>query len=128
MQAIPIRRLSNIFLGDQAGYYNTTGYGNVFIGYRGKYGEVDFDQRLYIGNFFSVSPLIYGDFSAKSVTIDGNFLVTGSKSFIQPHGKDPSKEVVYIAAEAPEAVVMYRGTAQLKEGVAVIELPNISAW
>ena len=113
----------NTFLGDWAGYFNTTGSGNVFIGYGAGYNETESD-KLYIDNGATSSPLIYGDFSANSVTINGDFNVTGTKSFIQPHAKDPTKEIVYIAAEAPEAVVMYRGTAQLKEGVAVIELPE----
>jgi len=119
----------NTFLGNHAGHSNTTGSGNVFIGYNAGYNEGG-SNKLYIHNSLTSTPLIYGDFSAHgviiyaNVNVTGNFSVTGTKSFIQPHAKDPTKEIVYIAAEAPEAVVMYRGTAQLKEGVAVIKLPE----
>jgi hypothetical protein len=113
----------NTFLGMNAGYHNTTGYGNVFIGFSAGHFETG-SNKLYIDNSDTSSPLIKGDFSANSVTINGSFNVAGTKSFIQPHAKDPTKEIVYIATEAPEAMVMYRGAGQLKEGVAVIELPE----
>jgi hypothetical protein len=58
------------------------------------------------------------------VHVTGALSAGGTKPFIQPHPKDPSREIVYIAAEAPEAVVLHRGTGHLKEGVAVIELPE----
>ncbi|OGP64619.1 MAG: hypothetical protein A2169_04570 [Deltaproteobacteria bacterium RBG_13_47_9] len=115
----------NTFLGYQAGHSNTNGSGNVFIGKGAGYYETG-SNKLYIDSDYTTGsyPLIYGDFSANSVWINGTFNVTGTKSFVQPHAKDPTKEIVYIAAEAPEAVVMYRGTAQLKKGVAIIELPE----
>jgi|GEM_PF-2920476 len=113
----------NTFIGNFAGYYNTAGYGNVFIGKQAGFYETG-SNKLYIDNSNTSTPLIYGDFSANSVTINGNFNATGTKSFIQPHAKDPSKEIVYIATEAPEAVVIHRGTARLMEGIAVIELPD----
>jgi hypothetical protein len=58
------------------------------------------------------------------VHVTGNLSAGGTKPFVQPHAKDPSKEIVYIAAEGPEAVVFLRGVAQLKKGKAVIELPE----
>jgi hypothetical protein len=129
----------NTFVGDEAGYdhsageYNTFigrgagrssgGSNNVFIGgYAGS--SESGSNKLYIDNSSTTSPLIYGDFSTDEVRINGTFSATGTKSFIQPHAKDPTKEIVYIAAEAPEAVVMYRGTGQLNDGMAVIELPE----
>jgi len=113
----------NTFLGAYAGHSNIMGSYNVFIGHSAGFYESG-SNKLYIDNSDTLAPLIYGDFSANSVTINGSFTVTGSKSFIQPHAKDPTKEIVYIAAEAPEAMVMYRGTAQLRDGEAIIELPE----
>ena len=55
---------------------------------------------------------------------NGDLSASGAKPFVQPHAKDPSKEIVYIAAEAPEPVVMLRGTARLVEGNATIEIPE----
>jgi hypothetical protein len=114
---------SNTFLGYGAGYTNTTGDYNVFLGHAAGYSETGSD-KLYIDSSATSTPLIHGDFAANAVTINGSFSVTGTKSFIQPHAKDPSREIVYVAAEAPEAMVMYRGTASLKEGKTVIELPD----
>ena len=60
----------------------------------------------------------------KDVSIGGTLNVAGTKNFVQPHPMDPSREIVYVAAEAPEAIVIHRGTAQLKNGKAVIKLPE----
>lgn len=57
-------------------------------------------------------------------TIDGNFNVTGSKNFIQPHPTDPAQQVNYIAQEGGEAGVYWRGTANTEDGRAVIDLPE----
>lgn len=43
---------------------------------------------------------------------------------LQPHPEDPTKEIVYVAMEAPESAVMIRGTAKLIDGKAVIETPD----
>jgi len=113
----------NTVVGGFAGFSNSSGSYNVFIGYRAGYNEAG-SNKLYIDSSDTSLPLIYGDFAANSVTINGSFSATGAKSFLQPHAKDPSKEIVYVATEAPEAVVMYRGTGELKDGRAVIELPD----
>jgi hypothetical protein len=61
---------------------------------------------------------------AGDVSVFGDFNATGAKAFIQPHPENPSKEIVYIAIEAPEAMIMYRGVARLESGKATIELPD----
>ncbi len=48
----------------------------------------------------------------------------GTKSFVQEHPKDPSQAIVYAALEGGEAGTYYRGSAQLANGEAVIELPE----
>lgn len=75
------------------------------------------------GVYGSSSSGYAGYFSGK-VHVTGNLTAGGTKPFIQPHAKDPSKEIVYIAAEAPEAVVLYRGTEKLRNGRAVVVLPE----
>jgi hypothetical protein len=82
----------NVFLGNAAGYLNTTGYhnvslgheagrsvttgnSNVFLGYQAGYGETG-SNKLYIENSNSTTPLIYGDFDADTVHINGSFSVT----------------------------------------------------
>jgi hypothetical protein len=58
------------------------------------------------------------------VTILGDLYVTGRKSFIHSHPTDPTKEIIYVCPEGPEAGTYIRGTAQLNDGVAVISLPE----
>jgi len=69
---------TNTFIGRGAGYSNTAGYGNVFLGNSAGYYE-EGSNRLYISSTTTTEPLIYGDFSNKSLTIHGN-LGIGTKS------------------------------------------------
>ena len=67
---------NNTAVGFQAGYYNTTGDGNVFIGKSAGPSSTNTDSnKLYIHNAAG-TPLIAGDFSAGSVTINGS--ITGT--------------------------------------------------
>jgi hypothetical protein len=65
----------------------------------------------------------FAGYFAGKVHVAGTFTAS-NKQFIQPHANDPSKEIVYIAAEAPEAVIFHRGSGQLKDGSAEIDLPE----
>jgi len=58
----------NTALGLQAGY-SCMGNRNVFLGYQAGYNETGSD-KLYISNSNTSTPLIYGDFSKKTVTIN----------------------------------------------------------
>jgi hypothetical protein len=58
------------------------------------------------------------------VYVSGSFSASGIKSFIQPHPNDPTKEINYIAAEGPEAMVFLRGTTRLENGKSVIKIPD----
>ena len=64
---------NNTIIGNQAGYgtsiQNITG--DVFLGYQAGYYETG-DNKLYIENSNSSSPLIWGDFSNDRVVINGN--------------------------------------------------------
>lgn len=59
------------------GSYNLTG--SVFIGHQAGYDEVN-NNRLYIDNSFTSSPLIWGNFTdgSEKVIINGDFEVAGS--------------------------------------------------
>lgn len=64
---------NNIAMGFQAGYNMTSGSSNnVLIGYQAGYSETG-SNKLYIANSNTTAPLIYGDFSANTLTINGNF-------------------------------------------------------
>ncbi len=60
----------NTFLGRSAGYKNVTGKQNVFLGYAAGYYETG-SSKLYISSSTAAFPLIYGDFSAALVAING---------------------------------------------------------
>ena len=62
---------NNVMLGNYSGYNNSSGSGNVFIGYYSGYNETG-SNTLYIDNSGTTDPLIYGDFSANTVVINGN--------------------------------------------------------
>ena len=67
----------NIANGYNALYCNKTGNTNVAIGYNAGYCETG-SNKLYIANSNTVNPLIYGDFAAKCLKINGCLNVTGS--------------------------------------------------
>ena len=69
----------NTIIGFEAGKGTSTHSksGNVFLGYQAGYHETS-DNKLYINNDSSSSPLVWGDFAADSIIINGNFHVTGN--------------------------------------------------
>jgi hypothetical protein len=58
------------------------------------------------------------------VQVNGNFSVTGTKSFVQAHPTDPKREIGYVALEGGEAGTYVRGSGQLQSGKAVLALPE----
>lgn len=61
---------------------------------------------------------VYHDDSTDTSTVFGNV-----KSFREPNPADPDTEIVYACVEGPEAAMYVRGTAQLVNGAAHVELP-----
>lgn len=61
----------NISIGAFSGFSNVSGNSNIFIGDSAGYNETN-SNKLYIHNNASTSPLIYGDFSTRDITIYGN--------------------------------------------------------
>jgi hypothetical protein len=60
-----------------------------------------------------------------NVAITGNLnVVSGTKNFVQPDPRDPSKEIVYSCLEGGESGVYVRGTGQLQNGTAEVQLPE----
>jgi len=70
---------NNTIIGHNAGRGTQTHNksGNIFIGYQAGYNEVG-DNKLYIENSNSATPLIWGDFSTNDVKINGDIHVTGN--------------------------------------------------
>ncbi len=75
------------------------------------------------GNYGALGTAYWAGYFTGDVYISGS-LTKGSGSFVQPHAKDPSREINYAFFEGPEHAVFLRGSAQLKDGKAVIELPE----
>lgn len=88
---------------DNATYYGVNARGSIAGGY---FQDSDSGIYAYIG---------YGSYGVYS---------NGTKNFVQQHPTDPSKEIIYASLEGGEAGTYYRGSAQLREGMAVIELPE----
>ncbi len=66
----------NVALGKDAGHDNN-GSGNVFLGHRAGYNETG-NNKLYIANSDTTTPLIYGDFSTNRVKINGYLYIINS--------------------------------------------------
>lgn len=54
----------------------------------------------------------------------GNIGATGTKSFLEPHPTDASKEIRYVSLEGPEAGTYFRGSGRTVHGRATIEVPE----
>ncbi|MDF1699162.1 MAG: hypothetical protein P1U56_25130 [Saprospiraceae bacterium] len=72
----------NTIIGYQAGRYNQahSKSGNIFLGYQAGYNEI-MDNKLYIENSNSTTPLIYGDFATDYLQINGELNVNDAYSF-----------------------------------------------
>jgi hypothetical protein len=66
---------NNTMLGFRAGYSNIAGSGNVFLGYMAGHVELG-SNTLYISNSNTATPLLRGDFSAATLTINGRLTAT----------------------------------------------------
>lgn len=65
----------SVGLGFYAGY--NSGEAGVYVGYRAGENESG-DNKLYIANSNTTTPLIYGDFSTAALTVNGSLKVTGN--------------------------------------------------
>ena len=65
----------------------------------------------------------YGLYSDGDAHVQGTFTAT-TKSFVEPHPLDASKEIRYISVEAPSAEIYFRGTAQIAQGITRIDVPE----
>ena len=67
--------IRNVFIGYGSGH-KSTGTGNVFIGYNSGYNELK-DNKLYIDNSTTDTPLIYGDFATNQLGVNTDTIPTG---------------------------------------------------
>ena len=70
----------NTAIGYKSGSTNIDGSGNIFIGYEAGPTSGSVSNQLFISNSADNSPLIHGDFSNNTVTINDNLAITGTFS------------------------------------------------
>jgi hypothetical protein len=58
------------------------------------------------------------------VYANGDIGASGAKLFVEPHPTDATKEIRYITLEGREAGTYFRGTSQLTNGIARIDVPE----
>lgn len=68
---------NNTAIGCGALQTNSTGSGNVCVGYNAGQSETG-SNKLYISNSSTSSPLIYGDFSSQTLTVNNNLTVASN--------------------------------------------------
>ena len=130
----------NVALGHQALYSGTQNYQNTAIGINaGKKATGASSNNVYLGSAAGPSstgaesnklyihnaegtPLIGGDFSAGTVTINGTISAT-AKSFNIEHPLYKDKRLVHGSLEGPEHGIYIRGTIEASNGCE-IELPE----
>ncbi|MBK8598926.1 MAG: hypothetical protein IPP07_09315 [Holophagales bacterium] len=74
------------------------------------------------GNFLTTGVLGYTGTSGVHSFQD--LTAGGTKSFVEPHPADASREIVYVALEGPEAGTYFRGRGRFAGGRAVIPVPE----
>lgn len=71
--------------------------------------------------------VLYDHTGAPTIVLDGRTGVISKvalNGFRIPHPRQADKEIFYVSLEGPEAGIYVRGTARLREGRAVVELPE----
>ncbi len=121
------------------GYLGSSGYGvygySSNVGVYGKnsssgnYGYLGSGGRGVSGYSTSGYGVAGTSASGYAGYFSGNVHITGrlsktSGTFVQPHAQNPAKEIQYAFFEGPEHAVFLRGTAEIKDGTAVIDLPE----
>ncbi|MFA6215375.1 MAG: hypothetical protein WC768_02315 [Patescibacteria group bacterium] len=76
---------------------------------------------IYTGGYNNPRLTITG---AGNVVIPGNLQVGGTKNFVQDHPTDPTKQILYYSLEGGESGTYTRGSGQLANGEATINLPE----
>jgi len=73
-------------------------------------------ESLFVGN-------VHNEIGLETYAVFSNLYSLGHKSFLQPNPEDASEAVVYKCMEGPVSTVEAHGRAQLRDGVAFVELP-----
>lgn len=86
--------------------------------------DLEVNRDLRVLGFTDVGNVRGRDAEFDNLILNRDLRVRGVKFFIEQHPTDPTKEIAYAALEGPEAGTYIRGSAELKDGQAVIALPE----
>ncbi len=101
----------NVFVGFASGKDNTSGIGNVFLGHFAGANETG-DNKLYIENSHSSSPLIYGEFNNDLLKINGTLDLkqpTNAKG-LTLESNDDSNNWMLLTDFADDLTLAYNGS------------------
>ncbi|HET7453720.1 MAG TPA: hypothetical protein VFL12_13315 [Thermoanaerobaculia bacterium] len=63
-------------------------------------------------------------YSFGNVKFTGTMTATGTKSFVEPHPTDATKEIRFVCLEGPESGTYFRGRGRFQGGIAAIDVPE----
>ena len=104
----------NVYLGDSTAY-RVNGDGNVMIGhFAGKYDETanttaSVNNRLYIHNDATPSPLIYGEFDNRVIHINGEMDIISNSLNLKDLGSGDNHGVIWSEDDNPAFGIIYDG-------------------
>jgi len=70
-----------------------------------------------------ISIYVTGEAGGSGNIVCTNFLATGSKNFLVPNPDNPKEDLTYACLEGPESGMYVRGTAEMVNGRATVQLP-----
>jgi hypothetical protein len=97
---------------------STTGYGGFFSS------RNIASKHVFINSDASQGASVYLADGSNAIEAAGSLVVSGTKSFVDPHPGDPSRTIAYVALEGPEAGTYFRGRGRIHNGVGTIEVPE----
>ena len=110
----------DVTIGSAIGVVGVAAGSNPSVGQRaGVFGTAIATSGVNAGVFgYTSSPSGYG------VYFSGGLGGTGTKSFVQPHPNDPTKQINFVSLEGNESGTYFRGSSRLANGKAVIDVPE----
>ncbi|MBK9965882.1 MAG: hypothetical protein IPP07_13645 [Holophagales bacterium] len=100
---------------------NTSGFGVLGKSSTGRPVQ---GSRVDATTGLAVTTGILGYTASIGVYAFGDMAASGTKSFIEPHPTDASRQIVYVAMEGPEAGTYFRGRGRFEGKTAVIGVPE----
>ncbi|MFT7670452.1 MAG: hypothetical protein ACI8X5_003161 [Planctomycetota bacterium] len=88
------------------------------------YGGFRLVENSYVSGSLQNGAIQVFSSGTSPITLANGIISGASKSFIQPHPTDSTQQIRYVSLEGPEHGVYFRGTADVINGIAQIEVPE----